>query len=362
MAGNIAVNKIMGITSRRGLTAAFVIGVLLVAALLVWQGVTAQGSPDPTAPHTSTTAATLDIAVLVFREGLECILVLTAITAGMMGTNQSLRKPIGVGVIAGFAATLATWFIAAAIIDDLAQSIDALAVQAATGILAIIVLLVVMNWFFHKVYWTGWISLHNRRKRTLLEESKEQDSSRGRVLWGLGLLGFTSFYREGFEVVLFLQSYRLKMGNEIVLYGAVLGAIFAGIVAILNFVGHHRLPYKKMLTVTGVMLSAVLFVMVGEEIFEMQQAGWLGVSAIPWLQWIPSWAGTWLSIFPNWETVIAQALALVLVFGSYFLARYQAVLLPKKRGMAPFQPRENAPAEERDASAGLQVGAHRSKS
>ena len=32
------------------------------------------------------------------------------------------------------------------------------------------------------------------------------------LVWGMGLLGFTSFYREGFEVVLFLQSYRLKSG------------------------------------------------------------------------------------------------------------------------------------------------------
>jgi NADPH-dependent ferric siderophore reductase len=36
--------------------------------------------------------------------------------------------------------------------------------------LAVIVLLVVMNWFFHKMYWTGWISLHNRRKRELLKQ------------------------------------------------------------------------------------------------------------------------------------------------------------------------------------------------
>ena len=83
----------------------------------------------------------------------------------------------------------------------------------------------------------------------------------------------------------------------------------------LNFVAHHRLPYKKMLTITGVMLTVVLFVMVGEEVFEMQQAGWLGTSEISWLQWLPSWAGTWLSIFPNWETVIAQGLSVVLVLG-----------------------------------------------
>ena len=65
-----------------------------------------------------------------------------------------------------------------------------------------------MNWFFHKTYWTGWISVHTERKRELL---KSKDA-KGVFVWGMGLLGFTSFYREGFEVVLFLQSYRLNQG------------------------------------------------------------------------------------------------------------------------------------------------------
>ncbi|HST06087.1 MAG TPA: FTR1 family protein [Chloroflexia bacterium] len=321
------------------------LGALVILAVLVWQGATSAGSPDPTAPHNSSPAATLDVAVLVFREGLECILVLTAITAGLLGANKSFRKPIGIGVIAGFIATLITWFVAVRIIDDLAENIPALAVQAATGLLAILVLLVVMNWFFHKVYWTGWISLHNRRKKSLLQNADDPGTSKARLLWGLGLLGFTSLYREGFEVVLFLQSYRLRLGEGIVFYGALLGLIFCGIIAVLNFVAHHKLPYKKMLTITGVMLTAVLFVMVGEEVFEMQQAGWIGTTDISWLQWLPSWAGTWLSIFPNWETVIAQGVAVVLVLGSYGLARYQAVLLPKKNGLAPFEQRETPPTD-----------------
>jgi high-affinity iron transporter len=289
--------------------------------------------------------ATLDIAVLVFREGLECILVLSAITAGLMGANQSYRRPIAAGAGIGFLATLITWFIAVGIINSLMGNISALSIQAWTGLLAILVLLVVMNWFFHKVYWTGWISFQNRRKRSLLQGAGLPGSAQSRVLLGLGVLGFVSLYREGFEVVLFLQSYRLQMGNGIVFYGAALGILFAGIVAVLNFVGHHRLPYKKMLILTGAMLAGVLFVMIGEQVLEMQQAGWIPTTNIAWLQWLPGWAGTWLSIFPNWEAISAQAVGLLLVLGCYFLARYQAVTLPSKRGLAPFRLRD-APATD----------------
>jgi high-affinity iron transporter len=47
-----------------------------------------------------------------------------------------------------FAATLMTWFIAVHILDDVSRRMSALAVQAATGLLAIFVLFLVMNWFF----------------------------------------------------------------------------------------------------------------------------------------------------------------------------------------------------------------------
>jgi high-affinity iron transporter len=323
---------------------ALLVGALLAAALLIWQGIAAAGSPDPTLPHTSAPVAVLDIAVLVFREGLECVLVLSAITAGLMGTHQSYRRPIGLGGGVGFLATLLTWFIAVSIVENLTENVSALSLQAWTGLLAIIVLLIVMNWFFHKVYWTGWISLHNRRKRALLQEATAGESSRVRLLWGLGLLGFASLYREGFEVVLFLQSYRLQWGSVVVLYGALVGLLFAGIVAVLTFMGHQRLPYKKMLIVTGVLLAGVLFVMVGEQINEMQLAGWISTTPVSWLRWIPDWAGIWLSLFPNVETLLAQAVALTLVLGSYFLSRYQAVTLPKQRGVAPYQLREAPPS------------------
>src|SRR4029079_7852583 len=98
------------------------------------------------------------------------------------------------------------------------------------------VLLVVMNWFFHKVYWTGWISMHSRRKQGMMKES-----SPSRLWLGLALLGFTSVYREGFEVVLFLQSYRLKLGTAAVMSGVAIGFALTLIVGLLRFVWTRRL-------------------------------------------------------------------------------------------------------------------------
>ena len=293
----------------------------IVLAGIAWVSIVSGGSPDPAAPHATATVAILDIGVLVFREGLECILVLAAITASLSGSTRVYQRPIAAGAGLAFIASLATWALAVRIIDDLSGSIPALDIQAATGLLAILVLVIVMNWFFHKLYWTGWISMHNRRKQLLLQEAGGTRRSTARLWWGLGLLGFTSLYREGFEVVLFLQSYRLRLGGTPVLFGVLVGLLFTAAVAVLTFVAHRRLPYRRMLVLTGVMLGVVLVVMVGEQAQEMQLAHWIPTTAIPALAAMPSWAGLWFACFPTVETLGAQAIAIVLVLGSYIVAR-----------------------------------------
>jgi high-affinity iron transporter len=269
----------------------------------------------------------MDVGVLVFREGLECILVLAAITASMTGERQAQRRPVAAGAAAGCVATVVTWFIAIGILHDLGESVPALALQAASGLLAVIVLLVVMNWFFHKIYWGGWIALHNRRKKELLASSREheQAASPSKLWWGLALLGFASLYREGFEIVLFLQGYYLKMGSGTVLIGAGVGLALSAIVAVLTFVGQRRLPYRKMLIFTGILLGVVLLVMVGEQAQEMQLAHWIPSTPIHRLEpLIPDWAGVWFSLFPNVQTIGAQGLAALLVVGSYYGSRHIA--------------------------------------
>lgn len=299
-----------------------------VVGILIWQGLTEQGAPDPLRPNTSATVAFLDIGVLVFREGLECILVLAAITASMTGTKQAHRRPVAIGAGIAFGATLITWLIAVRILGSLMENVPALDLQAATGLLAVVVLLVIMNWFFHKIYWGGWIRAHNRRRKSLLANGG--GSNHSRLWWGLVLLGFTSLYREGFEVVLFLQSYQLRLGGGVVLKGALLGLSLSGMVAVLTFVLQQRLPYRKMLITTGVLLGVVLLVMVGEQAQEMQLAHWISRTEIPWLvNVLPAWVGMWFAVFPTYETLLAQGIAAIVVVGSYFAARHFHALAPE---------------------------------
>ncbi len=303
------------------------LGVAVTAVILGWHsgGGTVDPSDPANAEHMSRTTAVVNSGILVFREGLETVLVLAAITASFRGANGVYKRPVAIGGGIGLLATVATWFVAVGIISLFGGS--GLSLQAATGIPAIIVLLIVMNWFFHKVYWTGWISHHHKRRKGLL--SGDGNTNTRRVLLGFALLGFTSIYREGFEVVIFLQNLRVTFGSGVVLEGVTLGLLFTSAVGIMTFSLHQKLPYKRLLIITGCMLLVVLFVMVGEEVNEMQLAGWIGTTSIG--TW-PGWLGEWFSLFPNVETIAAQGLAVAAVVGSYLLAEYLRVWRPRRHG------------------------------
>ncbi len=303
-----------------------VVGALPVIAVLVWQAVAMQGAPDPSLKNLSAGAVILSCAVLVFREGLEAILVLAAITAAIKrdGRKNSVAG-IAAGSALGIIATIATWFLVVEILSSI--QLPELDIQAGTGLLAIIVLLIVMNWFFHKVYWTGWISYHTNRRKNLLQA---HNNNTFRIFRGFALLGFTAIYREGFEIVLFLQQLRLEAGTNIVLTGTAIGVFLTAIVAVLTFMANKHLPYKKMLILTGVLLGIVLLVMVGESVQEMQQAGWMPVTPINIS--IPSWIGVWFAVFPNMQGLISQIIAVVIVLGSYFFAQYMRLARSLNRG------------------------------
>ncbi len=328
---------------------ALVLAVTVTIVVISWHA--SGGTTDPTAlpagHRLGRTTVVINSAILVLREGLETILVLAAVMASFLGGNRVYRRPVAVGGGLAIVAGIATWFLVVWFVGQLGNG--GLSAQAATGIPSLIVLLIVMNWFFHKVYWTGWISSHHKRRRGLL--SADPETNKRRMLLGLALLGFTSVYRECFEVVIFLQNLRQIYGSSVVLEGVVIGGLFTGAAGVLTFALHARLPYKKLLIITGIMLLFVLVVSVGEEVNEMQLASWFGWGHISWLH-IPGWAGTWFSLFNNWPTFLGQFIALALVVGSYVGAQYMRVWRPRRRGLAAAKPADEVPERPADLATG----------
>jgi high-affinity iron transporter len=251
------------------------------------------------------------------REGLEAVVVLAALLAGMRGPeHRTTRRRIVTGAWLALAATALTFWISRTIIQSLSRYGEKL--ESVISVLAVLVLLMVTNWVFHKVYWVGW----NAKLRKL---SKSGDAGgESRLEWvSLVMVGFLTIYREGFETTLFLQSLILESGMKWVLIGIACGAVMVAAAGVLIFVIGARLPYRKLLVFTGVLVVTILVTFLGSTVRLFQTVGWLPIHPIPGLH-LPTWAGFWLGLYPSVEGLVIPLLGFAYVIGAWLFVKVQA--------------------------------------
>jgi high-affinity iron transporter len=304
--------------------------VAVVAAVYLMATAPTHVGPSKLAPPQSRATAVANAALIVFREGLEAVLIFAAVTVSFLGANRSRRRPVIAGALTALAACALTWLA----FDALLAAASSLGprLEAITGFIAVVVLLLILNWFVHHVYWTGWIARHHRRRRQLLA------SAGAGATIGLVALGFTSVFREGFEIVLFLQAMKVRTGTGAVVEGLLFGLAGTAAVGVVTFALHRRMPYRRMLVVTGVLVGSVLVMITGSTALSFQELGWLPRHPLPFP--LPGWLGSWFEVHPSWEAVGCQLLAATFVIGSYYLARHIQLVQPRRRAELVDQPTE----------------------
>jgi high-affinity iron transporter len=258
-------------------------------------------------------AITTNAAIIVFREGLEAVVILASLLASFKtAATRRYRKPMWLGAALALLASAVTWFVMQGALLAFARYGER--VEAVVSIVAIGVLILITNWFFHDTYWTDWMASFHKKKGELVK------AGIGASI-GLVTLGFTSIYREGFETVLFLQALVLESNNLTVLLGTAIGLAATVLIGYVIFQVQTKLPYKKMFIVTAAMIGAVLLIMVGNTAHVLQVVGWLPTHPLRFLE-LPYWTGLWFGLYATWEGLALQAVAGVFVLGSYFLAEY----------------------------------------
>lgn len=265
----------------------------------------------------SPTAAAISTVLIVAREGLEAVVILAALLAGLRGPeNAGIRHRIGVGAWLALAASAALFAVSRTLLQGLSRYGETL--EAVISVIAVIILLMVTNWVFHKYYWTGW----NARLRDLSKSAQGKRDTRWENLALVGV-GFMTIFREGFETTLFMQSLILEAGMRPVLIGLAIGGLLIGALGFAVFAIGAKLPYRKMLVVTGVLVVFVLFTFLGSTVRIFQTIGWLPVHPIPGLE-LPSWTGVWLGIYPTWEGLLIPFGAFAYVGGMWLWVKFAA--------------------------------------
>lgn len=257
---------------------------------------------------------------LIFREGLESVLILGSILTYLEASRNTKFKPyVYYGVVAAIAATAITWFIASYVIEISGANrelIEAIAALSATA-----VLFYVSFWILNKIETKKWMEF--------VKAKVWQASATGGFAVFV-MLSFFTVYREGFETVLFYQAMfgfarymEMYVGLGFVLGIAVLFAVYYG----MRKLG-RRLPLKALFGLTMGVGAYLSIAFMGNAIRELQTLDIIPVTnmigIIPRLDINLS---TMTGIHPTLETTVAQ----IVLLSVYLIAAFYILIMRPKR-------------------------------
>lgn len=266
---------------------------------------------------------------IIFREGLEAVLVIAALLAYLQSSpGRTGRRFLLLGVGLALLATVLTW---------LGLRFAVRLAPVGRELLEAIVSLVAVGVLFWVSFWL--VSRLDRQRWMEFLRARAWAAIAGGSAIGLLGLGFTAVYREGFETALFYEVLlSLSHRSELfVLYGFAGGAGALAVVAWMVLRAGRRLPVQTFLKVAVAIVMVLSVAFLGKAVRELQEAGFVNAtSLIGVVPRLPRPVAEFTGIHPTRETLAAQALLL----GVYALGGVAMWWRSRHRGPAAAPARE----------------------
>lgn len=238
--------------------------------------------------------------IIIFREGLEAILVIAAISAYLVRSNNKpmLKVVYLSSLFAVFASILAA--IALHTIVGLSGANQEI-MEGCAMLLATVMLFFISDWMLSKsesIAWKNYV------------EGKVQNAVSTGSSFALGFAAFLAVFREGAETIIFYQA-MLADANEhmdMVWYGLGVGMIVLAFVFVIIRFGTVKLPLKPFFIGTSALMYLMAIAFAGGGVKELQEADIIEVTPVDFVHSVEI-----LGIYPTRETLVPQLVMVVVV-------------------------------------------------
>ncbi len=238
--------------------------------------------------------------IIILREGLEALLIVTAIVAYLVKNGHGDKTPlIRNSVVVALIASVVT----AALFQWLFANAGAQRelLEGFTMIIATFLLFGMSYWLISKAEAEHW--------KEYLEGKLSASLTKGSMI-GLWFASFVAVYREGAETVLFYQALASDaqdtVGHMAILGGFTFGCLLLAIIYLLMRFSMARLPLKPFFIVTGAFMYLMAFIFAGKSMMELIEGKLFQPVLWSWVPEIPL-----LGMHPYRETVIPQLVLIV---------------------------------------------------
>ncbi len=252
-------------------------------------------------------------AGILFREGLEALLVIIALVAGVRQAGQSDRtRAIYAGAIGALATSLVlAWAVEHVIGDNASDTLEGV-----FQLLAAATLFYVSSWMTARGQARRWTNFIDAK---VVAASK----SRGPAL-ALAATAFLAVMREGAETIVFFQALAAGATETVerhaVMMGVVAGAIALAIVFLILRRVTYLIPIGPIFAATSILLYAMAVIFAGQGIASFQESGVMSATFVSAVPTIPM-----LGIFPTIQTLAAQMLLLTLALAAIVRPRLRRI-------------------------------------
>lgn len=238
--------------------------------------------------------------IILFREGLEAILVIAAISAYLVRSgNIAMVKVVYMSSLAAvFVSVLAAIALRSAIkISGANQEI----IEGSAMLLATVVLFFISNWMFSKAEAETWKNYVQGKVQTAISSGSR---------FALGFAAFLAVFREGAETILFYQAMLADTQDHMdkIWYGLAVGTIVLAVIFMVIRFGSLKLPLKPFFIGTSVLMYVMAIAFAGGGMKELQEADIISVTPVDFVHSVEI-----LGIYPTLETLIPQIIMVLIV-------------------------------------------------
>ena len=252
-----------------------------------------------------------DAGAILLREGLEAILVLSALLAYLKKSgNYDKRRWVWSGVWSGLLVSRVMALVLTYAISKAASGSTREMIEGFAGLGSVLLMLTVGSWLHGKANLQSWNRYIDRTMGSALRRGS---------LWSLFAVSCLAIAREGAETTIFYigMAPSIAPGQLLLGFGVTLLLLVALAYVIIRF--SVRLPIRLFFLTASALIYYLVFRFLGESIHSLQVASKLPahtVSSVPSVDW--------LGIYPTWETVVPQLALLAYIAGQIVIVRMRA--------------------------------------
>lgn len=252
-----------------------------------------------------------DAALILLREGLEALLIILALVSFLNKSGQNkMRKWIYVGAFVGVLLSAIAAILMSTILNSATIDTNRELMEGYVGLVAAAMMIGVGIWLHSKSSVVSWNRYISKQMGNAISSGS---------IFAMAAISFLSVFREGAETLVFYAGIAPKMETSQFILGIVVALFILAVLAIVLFKASGKIPIHKFFAVATVLIYVLAFKIIGVSLHTLQLTDNLSTTIVDGLPVI-----SLIGFYPTAETIIGQAILLVLVAATIIYKKKRA--------------------------------------